>query len=294
MEPSVLRVPGADGVELNVLEWSREGVPLLLLHGFANEAHIWDDFVPHVSAYYRVLAVDLRGHGDSDWHPDGAYEYDDYVADLEALIDGLGLGRVVLVAHSLGGRVSMLYGGRHPEKLAGLVIVDSAPELDARGTARISMDVAANRDPSFASPADYEQLLVHNYPAAKPAAIRRMAGHELKQRDDGRFGLKMDVRFRSAVGASADGDAGLDAEAIEAHDAKYREAMWEALRKIDCPTLVVRGAASDFLNAEIADRMVDDELSRGQLAVVAQSGHSVMTDNPEGFAQAVSRFVLGD
>jgi pimeloyl-ACP methyl ester carboxylesterase len=294
MEPTVLRIPGADGIGLNVLEWSREGVPLVLLHGFANEAHIWDDFVPHVTPYYRVLALDLRGHGDSDWHPKGAYEYDDYVADLEAMVDELGFERLVVVAHSLGGRVSMLYGGRHPEKLAGLVIVDSAPELDARGTARISMDVASHRDPSFASVAEYEQMLVHNYPAARPAAIRRMAAHELRQRDDGRWVLKMDASFRDAVGASADPQGGLDRDAIEARHEKYREAMWEALRKLDCPTLVVRGAASDFLNADIADRMVEDELSRGELAVVAQAGHSVMTDNPEGFAEAVGRFVLGE
>jgi len=106
--------------------------------------------------------------------------------------------------------------------------------------------------------------------------------------------LKMDASFRDAVGASADPQGGPDRDAIEARHEKYREAMWEALRKLDCPTLVVRGAASDFLNADIADRMVEDELSRGELAVVAQAGHSVMTDNPEGFAEAVGRFVLGE
>jgi pimeloyl-ACP methyl ester carboxylesterase len=294
MEPTVLRIPGADGVELNCLEWSREGVPLLLLHGFANEAHIWDEFVPHVADYYRVLALDLRGHGDSDRHPDAAYDYADYVADLESVIDHLGAERVVLVAHSLGGRVAMLYGGRHPEKVAGMVIVDSAPELDARGTARISLDVAEHRDPSFASVADYEQMLVHNYPAARPAAIRRMATHELRQRDDGRFVLKMDTRFRDAIGDATRADGSFDPEAALQHQREHHEAMWEALRKLDCPTLVVRGAASDFLSPDIADRMVEEELAKGELAVVAQAGHSVMTDNPEGFAEAVSRFVLGE
>ena len=66
----------------------------------------------------------------------------------------------------------------------------------------------------------------------------------------------------------------------------------EALARIDCPTLVVRGAASDILSPEVADRMVDDVLERGSLAVVPQAGHSVMTDNPEGFREAVTSFVL--
>jgi pimeloyl-ACP methyl ester carboxylesterase len=291
MEPRVLRVPGADGLSLNLLSWSEEGVPMLLLHGFGNEAHIWDDFAPDVAGYYRVLAMDLRGHGDSDWHPDANYDYDDHVADVEALFEHLGIPRAVLVAHSLGGRVAMLFSGRHPEKVAGLVIVDSAPELDRRGTARISLDVAQNRDPSFGSVADYEQMLVHAYPAATPTAISRLARHGVRPREDGRLVLKMDTRFRGAVAGDGEGPS---AEALEEHHEQFREEMWKALEQIPCPTLVVRGAASDIVSAEVADRMADDVLREGQLAVVARAGHSVMTDNPEGFSEAVRRFVLGE
>ena len=64
MQPTSRFVPGADGNRIRVLEWSREGVPLLLLHGFGNEAHIWDDLAPAVAPYYRTIAVDHRGHGD--------------------------------------------------------------------------------------------------------------------------------------------------------------------------------------------------------------------------------------
>jgi pimeloyl-ACP methyl ester carboxylesterase len=291
MEPEVLRVPGADGLTLNLLSWSEEGVPLLLIHGFSNEAHIWDDFAPQLAPYYRVLAMDLRGHGDSDWHPDAAYDYEDHVNDVESLFDHLGIERAVLVAHSLGGRVAMLFSGRHPERVAGLVIVDSAPELDARGTTRISLDVAQNRDPSFGSVAEYEQMLVHGYPAATPTAIARMARHGVKQRDDGRWVLKMDTRFRGAVGGDPDGPS---AEALREHHERHREAMWKALEQAPCPALVVRGAASDILSAEVADRMADEVLPQGQLAVVARAGHSVMTDNPDGFADAVRSFVLGE
>ena len=288
MQPTRHRVPGADGLTLNLLEWSTEGTPMLLLHGFSNEAHIWDDFVPTVAPYYRVLALDLRGHGDSDWHPKGAYDYDDHVADVEAVLAHFGIARSVIVAHSLGGRVAMLFAGRHPERVAGLVIVDSGPELDRRGTARISLDTAQHRDPSFASVAEYEQMLVHAYPAATAAAIRRMAAHGLRQREDGRYVLKMDVSIRRAVGGEG------DAEALAAHHERYRKEMWEALGRIPCPTLVVRGAASDVLGPEVADRMADEVLAQGRLAVVAKAGHSVMTDNPEGFNEAVGRFVLGD
>ena len=291
MKPTIRRIPAADGLTLNALEWSTEGTPMLLLHGFSNEAHIWDDFAPTVAPYYHVIAIDLRGHGDSDWHPDARYDYADHVTDLEAVYASLGIERAVLVAHSLGGRIAMLFCGEHPERVAGLVIVDSAPELDARGTTRISLDTAQHRDPSFASISEYEQMLVHGYPAATPAAITRMARHGLKQREDGRFVLKMDIAFRGVVS----GEGGeVDQAAIEAHHLAYREMMWKALERVACPTLVVRGAASDIVSADVADRMVEDVLGQGELAVVARAGHSVMTDNPDGFRDAVTSFVLAE
>ncbi len=99
MDPKVTRIPVADGLTLNALEWSTEGVPLLLLHGFSNEAHIWDDFAPSVAEHYRVIALDWRGHGDSDHHAEAAYDYDDHVRDLEAVFQHLGIERAR--AHSL-------------------------------------------------------------------------------------------------------------------------------------------------------------------------------------------------
>ncbi len=290
MEAKTHRVPAADGLELNLLEWSGDGTPMLLIHGFSNEAHIWDDFIETVAPFYRVLALDLRGHGDSDWHPEAAYDYDDHVRDLECVLNHLEIDRVVIVAHSLGGRASMLFGGRHPERIAGLVIVDSAPELDPRGTARISIDTAQNQDPSFSTVAEYERMLVHAYPAATASAIRRMAKHGLRETEEDRWVLKMDPAMRSAMNPE---DEERMTEIAERHE-RYREEMWDSLARISAPTLVVRGAASDIVSAEVADRMVDDVLPQGQLAVVGQAGHSVMTDNPEGFAKAVGDFVLGD
>ena len=288
MTPRSRRISGSDGLDLHPLEWSTEGVALVLVHGFGNDARIWDDFAPTVAPYYRVLALDQRGHGDSAWALHGEYEYEHFVADLECVCESLAIDRFVLVGHSLGGRVAMLYGGEHPEKLAGLVIVDSAPEIDARGSTRIQMEVGQHRDPSFENVAEYEGLLLHNYPAAQPEAIRRMARSNLKQRSDGRWVLKMDPALRGAVGGMP------SAEERATREEQNTAAMWKALEKIPCPTLVVRGAASDIISPETADRMADEVLPKGQLAVVGRAGHSVMTDNPDGFRDAVLQFVVGD
>ena len=286
MQPRSRRLPGSDGLSLHVLEWSDAGTPLVLVHGFGNEAHIWDDFAPVVAPHYRTVAVDLRGHGDSDHDAERRYDYEHHVADLEAVTAALGLDRLVLVGHSFGGRTSTLFAAKHPERMAGLVIVDIGPEHDPRGTTRIRMEVMQRGDGSFADPAEYERALAHNFPAGSPDALRRMARHELRRREDGRFVRKADPAFMA--GRPGQGEA-----EDEAHERDTAKRLWDALARIPCPTLVVRGAASDILSPEIADRMVDDVLVKGRLAIVPRAAHSVMTDNPAGFAEAVAGFVLG-
>jgi pimeloyl-ACP methyl ester carboxylesterase len=287
MEPRSRRVPGSDGIDLHLLEWSEQGVPLLLLHGFGNEAHIWDDFAPAVAPHYRVLALDHRGHGESAWAegPEG-YELERLVDDVEAVTAALGIERLVLVGHSLGGRVSTVFAGRHPERVAGLALVDIGPELDPRGVMRIRQETEQSVDPTFATLEEYARLLSLHYPAAKPHAIQRMARHGARQRDDGRWILKMDPALRGGMARPQDPQ-----EAAVREERLIRE-QWDALAALPCPTLVVRGAASDVFAPDTADRMVDDVLQQGRLAVVPQAGHSVMTDNPDGFRDALTAFVL--
>jgi pimeloyl-ACP methyl ester carboxylesterase len=286
MQPTPRRIAASDGLHLNVLEWSQEGVPLVMLHGFGNEAHIWDDFAPAVAPYYRTFAIDHRGHGDSDWHPDGHYDPELLVDDLEAVLAPLEIERFVLIGHSLGGRVSTLFAGRQPERLAGLVIVDVGPEVDLRGRLRIRQDVESDPNPVFDSVEAYARALSLAYPAGRPDAIQRMARHGLRARDDGRFELKIDPAWRGLM-------TNLETpQEAEQREAESTQKQWDALAKVPCPTLVVRGAASDILSPDVADRMVEDVLQKGKLAVVGQAGHSVMTDNPEGFRDAVTAFVL--
>jgi len=286
MEPRSRQISGAHGGSLHLLEWSEQGVPLLLLHGFGNEAHIWDDFAPFVAPAYRTLALDHRGHGDSAWDPEHRYDRDAMVDDVEKVREALGIDRLVVIGHSLGGRIATLFAGRRPERIAGLVLVDIGPEVDPRGSTRIRDETSSSVDPSFASPAEYARLLSLHYPAAQPNAIERMARHGLRRREDGSYALKMDPVLRGAMGLTE------SPEEAEQREREWTAAQWDALARIDCPTLVVRGAASDILSPEIADRMVDEVLKQGSLAVVPQAGHSVMTDNPEGFREAVTSFVL--
>ena len=285
MEPSPRSGPGADGLTLHALEWSTSGVPLLLVHGFGNEAHFWDDLAPALAPYYRTLALDLRGHGDSDGDADGCYDHLSMARDLECFAGALGFTRLVVVGHSLGGRVALRFAGRNLEKLAGLVLVDSGPELDARGTTRIRLDTT-QQSPVFGSVEEYAELLGRIYPAARGERLARLASSGLRRRENGRYERKLDPALLRRPDSIPEHKQRASAEA----EAK---ALWEALARVDCPTLVVRGAASDVLSAETADRMVETA-RRGVLAEIPRAGHSLMLDNPEAFRAAITGFVLGD
>jgi len=287
VEPKSRRVTGADDIGLHLLDWGGEGVPLLLLHGFGNESHIWDDFAPAVAPHYHTLAMDHRGHGDSDWDPKARYAHEHMVADVEAVTAALEIDRLVVIGHSLGGRIATLFADRNPERMAGLVLVDIGPDLDLRGVTRIRLEVESKQRPVFGSVEEYSRVLSLAYPAGRPDAVMRMAVHGLRLRDDGRYVLKMDPLLRG-------GGPSEEPELAEERERAMSETLWKALARISCPTLVVRGAASDVLSPDIADKMVDETLARGRLAIVPQAGHSVMTDNPDGFREAVTDFILSD
>jgi len=286
MEPESLFVTGSNDLELHLLRFSDEGVPMLLIHGFGNDAHVWDESAPLVAPHYRTLALDMRGHGDSDCDPEGRYDHATMAEDVEIALAALGIERMVLVGHSMGGRVAMHVAGRNPEKLAGLVIVDSGPDLDTRGTTRIRMETES-AEVTFESVKEYARLLVELYPAAKPSTMEALAGHWTRRREDGRFEPKLDPAFRRWRAPDASPDQ------LREHMKAEAERLWKALEATTCPTLVVRGAASDVLSADTADRMVDDVLAKGQLAVISRASHSVMLDNPAEFNEALCGFVLG-
>ena len=136
------RTVTANGLKIHYLEWGDPSAPpLVALHGLRGHGHTWDSFSEPLSSQYHIFALDQRGRGDTDWAPDGQYTGDAFVADFEGFVDALGLDNFVLMGHSMGGRNSMLYAGKHPEKVRKLILVDIGPEGDPRGGARIRSEM---------------------------------------------------------------------------------------------------------------------------------------------------------
>ena len=127
-------------LNLHYLEWGQAGAPpVIMVHGLSGNAHAFDNLAPHFLPMYHVIAVDVRGRGDSDWAGDADYSNDAYVADLEGLRQALGFERISLVGTSLGGRISMTYAGAYPDRVERTALNDIGPQIDPRGGDRIAV-----------------------------------------------------------------------------------------------------------------------------------------------------------
>ena len=126
------------GMNFHYLEWGQPGLPvILMLHGGGQQAHSWDFISLPLAESYHILALDQRGHGDSDWAADGDYSIEAHQADLDGFVAALNLRDFHLIGHSMGGRNSYVWASRHPATLRSLVIVDTGPVAQSRGRNRI-------------------------------------------------------------------------------------------------------------------------------------------------------------
>jgi esterase len=259
------------------LEWGREDAPpIVLLHGGHQSAHSWDLVSLHLAQKYRVLALDQRGHGDSEWSRDVNYSNHTMALDAAAFIDTLGLKRPILMGHSMGGRNSLLLTKQDPARLRALVVVDIGPEISDEGRKAIAGFVRTNQEFD-----DLEHFVanVRKYDPYRPREhIERTVKYNMLQRSDGKFVSKCDSTPRRLGLIPASGT--LDNVTLD--DA----------RAFHLPVLVVRGADSNILTAEAAERF-RDALPNGTLAVVANSGHNVHGQNTLGFIGAVGAFLDG-
>src|SRR5215470_5549679 len=95
------------GLSVRILEFGTEGLPCILIHGFGEAACVWADFAAATADRLRTIAVDLRGHGDSDWGPEGAYDIETLTSDVRKVVRSLNIDRLLLMGHSLGGDIAL-------------------------------------------------------------------------------------------------------------------------------------------------------------------------------------------
>jgi esterase len=265
-----------NGLALHYLEWGEAAAPpIVCVHGYTGSADAFNALARHLADRYRILALDVRGHGESAWSPTGAYSYADQAGDLAGFADHLGLDRFVLVGTSMGGIIAMVYAAEHAERLSGLVINDIGPDVEA-GSQRIT-GLVGSRPDEFAT---LEAAMAYRREVSPIVAgrgaedQRELALGVLRRRPDGRWMWKMDPAY---------------IEQRVRHGAPARPLLWPALQALPCPTMVVWGEESDVLSEAQARRMVE-VLLRGELVQVPGVGHAPTLVEPVVLA-ALDRFL---
>lgn len=261
------------GLELRLHEWGAEDGPaVLLLHSLAAHSHWWDGVAPRLAERHHVVALDLRGHGGSQWAPAGAgghgYAFDDYVGDVVGVLDRLGWRRPLVIGHSLGGYLTALLAATHPERAGAVVIADILTGITDELVARAARH-AERPGPEFASPAE-------------AGARFRLAPPETT--------APADTLHHLGAAAVAEHAPGVWRHAFDRRVFLHpRPDPWPFLSRIACPFLVIRGEGSSVMTRDAAERVVAG-VKHGALAELPGAFHHLILDDPAGFVARVDRW----
>jgi pimeloyl-ACP methyl ester carboxylesterase len=265
----------AGSVGLRYLDWGGPAErPVVFVHGGALTAHTWDFVCLALRARYRCYALELRGHGESDWAASAQdYTLEGYSSDIQELLAQLGVGDAVLVGHSLGGQAALI-SAASTRSVTGLVLVDVGPEPHRRSASAILNSI--RKPEEFTDLEAVVRRALELNPRRNADELAESLWHNLRKLPSGKLTWKYDPRAFEAVTADV-----LDERA---------DALWRAVAAVECPTLIVRGADSRVFDAPAAERL-QAELREAAVSVVADAGHTVQGDNPAGLVRALETFL---
>jgi pimeloyl-ACP methyl ester carboxylesterase len=235
--------------------------PIFIVHGLSYFSWDWLEVGELLAAEREVVAMDMRGFGDSDWSARKDYSVPAMAQDIVNVLDHLGWKRTLLIGHSMGGRSTTYVAARHPERVAGLALIDYSPEIAPEGAKRVTQ-IVANTPDRFASIEDAMRYFGQS---------NRTRFENYLNAD---FALKRDPYFRDQFRSAERPKLGVD--------------MWQLLGEVRAPILSMRGARSDMYAPQTKDKM---QAANPRLQVVeVDAGHNIAGENPQGLVAALRAF----
>lgn len=274
-------------LRLHYVDWGNpEAPPLLLVHGGRDHCRNWDWVAERLRKDWHVIAPDLRGHGDSQWSPDGNYAMSAYIYDLAQLIHQQKLAPVTIVAHSLGGNIALRYAGVYPENVRKLVAIEglgpspkmlekrASKTIDARMTSWIDevRGLSARLPRRYASIEEAFKRMQDENKHLSPAQARHLTEQGVSQNEDGTYSWKFDNYVRAWTPYDMTQDD--------------IETLW---KRIACPTLLVYGKESWASNPQEDGRIAHFKTAR--VVSFEGAGHWVHHDRLDGFMEELGRFL---
>lgn len=201
----IRRTQFLNGIQVSYLEWASGSVPLLLLHGLADHALVWSALGETLSKNYHVVAVDLRGHGESS-KPDQGYAARDIIQDLEALMDSLGWSSAHILGHSWTGKVATIWATHRPECFRSLIVVDPIFVYGLPGIFRITFPLFYQTLPFLKGMGPFDSFpqavekakTLKQYREWTPLQAAVFAA-SVEQKPDGRWGSKFTIAARNGI-----------------------------------------------------------------------------------------------
>jgi len=260
-----------NGLNIHYLDWGAAGKPpLILLHGIARTAHTFDHIAPHFAATHHVIAVDMRGHGDSAWDPQGSYVVEDYVKDVAALIAQLKLRNIVLWGNSTGGRVAQMIAGQSPDLVTAVIVEDVGPERPREVSNRRAGRMANEAD-GWATADDMLVQVKKENPRTPEPLLKELVRYGSKPRADGRIVWKRDPAILNGFVPTE---------------------LWATVRKIKSPVIYILGGASNIVPAQ-TQMDIRRELPQAEIVMMPGLGHYPSDEQPQEFLAIVDRFLAG-
>jgi pimeloyl-ACP methyl ester carboxylesterase len=257
-----------NGLRLHYLDWGGSGPPLILVHGLDRHAHTFDHIVPHFAKRFRVIAVDMRGHGESAWDPEARYVVEDYVRDMEGLVDQLTLRDIVIWGNSTGGRVAQVYAGLHPDRVTHMISEDVGPERPRQIADNYARRVTEEQA-GWASEADVIAQVQKANPRMPAANIETYVRHGTTTRSDGRIIWKRDPNI---------------ARGFVVTD------LWATVGKIRMPALYIIGGRSTIVPADTQERL-RRTLPNVRIVTIPDVGHYPSDEKPADVLALVDSFL---
>jgi esterase len=275
------RIKLSCGTSINVTSWGKRSAPsCLLIHGLDNNTHIWDNIATEISEDFRVYAIDIRGHGDSDWASCNTYTLHTFINDIEQVRAYLSLSDFIIIGHSLGGKIATYYTAKYLEHVKKLVIIDMAPEISNNIIEKLKSD-SINQPEKFQSIQDCNTYMQTLYPLSQHSFLYDYCQHSFSHQND-HYTNKTDPAFKHKMFQPSS----LDGYINPLQDGK----MWDALSKINIPTLIIRGGFSAVLSSQVANKMAN-VLPNATISIIERAGHAVILDNPQQTTNAIINFI---
>jgi pimeloyl-ACP methyl ester carboxylesterase len=267
--PKTLWLDVAEGVRLRALDWGGNGAPVLLLHGGALTAQTWDYVCVGLRSEFRLIAFDMRGHGESSWSDD--YSIGRLAADAAQTAAALGISSLHVVGMSLGGVAAAELALTVPDLVKSLTMVDVASGVEFEGTARMRGFINGMiRAPSVEAVID---AAMRTSPGNDRERVAYRMRALLRRRDDGEWEWRRDSRRIVDY----------------PHILSHIEGLEDRVGAVGAPFLMVRGARSKSMPAPAAIAFAD-RFRDGRFVEVPDAGHNVQEDNPAALIKALREF----